>query len=73
MEYEIDQEIELLHNGETIKLKIERNNNCKHCFFNIESDFGKFDCIRNYYNFSNAYCSSTIRTDKQSIIYRKIK
>lgn len=73
MEYEIGQEIELIHDNKTIKLRIEKNDNCENCFFNEGYTFGKFLCTRNTYHLSDAYCSKIIRTDKTSIIYKQIK
>lgn len=73
MEYFIGQEIELIHNKKTIKLKIEKDNslNCENCFFNSNKND---KCVRHLYkNMDDAFCSSAIRTDKQSIIFKQIK
>lgn len=72
MEYKIGQEIELLHNDETIKLKIEedKNRNCKNCFFKPN---WTSNCIRYIYNMEDGYCTSTFRNDGKSIIYKQIK
>lgn len=73
MEYDIGQEIELIHDNKTIKLKIEEDNslNCEKCFF---SSIKGYRCVRHLYkNMCDAYCSSTIRNDKKSIIYKQIK
>lgn len=72
MEYFIDQEIELIHNKKTIKLKIEKDNenSCENCFFADKDG----DCVRHHYsNMDEAFCSSITRKDKNSIIYKQIK
>lgn len=72
MEYEIGQEIELLHNSETIKLKIEEDKtiNCKNCFFRIN----KHDnCTKDVYYMEDAYCTSMFRNDNKNIIFKQIK
>ena len=72
MEYFIGQEIELIHNKKTIKLRIEKDNeeSCKNCFF-ADNDC---DCTRHHYsNMDEAFCSCITRKDKQSIIYKQIK
>lgn len=72
MEYFIGQEIELIRDNTTIKLKIEEYNgeSCKDCFFN----HNYFGCIRDRYsNMKDAFCSSTGRNDGKNIIYKKIK
>lgn len=73
MEYGIGQIIEIFHNSETIKLKIEADivTGCTKCFFYSNKHNL---CVRHLYkNMHNAYCSSVIRTDKKYIIFKKIK
>lgn len=73
MEYEIGETIELIHNKKTIKLKIEEDSSlsCEKCFFNSKK-YNK--CVRHLYmSMNEAYCSSTIRHDHKSVIYKKIK
>lgn len=72
MEYEIGQEIELIHDNKTIKLKIikAKESNCKGCFFKSN----KSSCIRNNYNnMKDAFCTPMFRKDKKNIIYKQIK
>ena len=72
MEYFIGQEIELIHNGKTIKLKVVKanNSNCIGCFFKSN----KSSCIRNTYNNMNdAFCTPMFRADKNNIIFKQIK
>lgn len=73
MEYFIGQEIELIHNGENIKLKIEedKTRNCEKCFFKVNN---KSNCTRHdYNNMNDAFCTSMFRIDKKYIIYKQIK
>lgn len=73
MEYDIGQEIELIHDNKTIKLKIEEDNsfNCKKCFFGRNK--GR-NCVRHLYsNMAEAFCSSVTRRDKNNVIYKQIK
>ena len=72
MEYFIGQKIELLHNDETIKLKIvkAKESNCKGCFFRSN----KNSCTRHTYNNMNdAFCIPMFRKDKKNIIFKQIK
>lgn len=73
MEHEIDQVIELIHNNETVKLKIVEQDNCKNCFF-FNHKFGKSaPCIRHEYHIEDYYCSKIFRSDGKSVIYKQIK
>lgn len=73
MEYKINETIELIHNKKTIKLKIEEDNSlsCENCFFNSKK--GKRCVRRQYMSVMDGFCSSTIRHDNKSIIYKQIK
>ena len=72
MEYFIGQEIELIHNKKTIKLKVEKDNGdgCENCFFSDNDG----NCTRHdYSNMDEAFCSTVTRKDKNNIIYKQIK
>lgn len=74
MEYFIGQEIELIHDNKTIKLKVKETNRmtCKNCFFNINNKTIR-KCIRDNYNMIDAFCSNIFRKDKKNIIFKQIK
>lgn len=73
MEYFIGQEIELIHDNKTIKLKIEKStrDTCENCFFLGKRKDGA--CLRERYNLSTAYCTHLFRNDNQDIIFKQIK
>ena len=69
MEYFIGQEIELIHNGKNITIKVEEGH-CDECMFHT---IGYRPCKRVEYHLSDAFCSSMARKDKKNIIYKQIK
>ena len=74
MEHDINQVIELIHDNETVKLKIVEQDDCEQCFFFVNHKFGKnAPCMRHEYHIADYYCSKIFRSDGKSVIYKKIK
>lgn len=74
MEHEIDETVELIHDNETVKLKVVEQDNCEQCFFHNRYNFEKNSlCMRHEYHIADYYCSKIFRSDRKSVIYKQIK
>ena len=70
MERKVNEIITYNHKDKIIHLKVisDKDNTCKGCFFNENTDCDVCETIRN----TIGYCSNEFRSDNTSIIFKQI-